>query len=555
MSKRNLVLLILFFICYNIYGQFYDPLLKKSKLTSDLNLQGVTLGEALNIIGQENRVTILSSDEIKDTNLDLYFSEGESVEDILNSFIEIYNLKLSKSGNVFILSKRGEKINSIFAGKVLSSSSNSGVDGVKITLLNSFLQPVYSSYGGNFILSDIEPGVYLAKFEKKGYVTKGEIINLSQGNSTLTVLLERDNTIINPQLHSQERGSYSKKSMINGLENLTENIYLHNLDCEEVKKLLKESFGDEISVSTLNKRNLIVISGRSEVVKASKELVDELDKDREQIRVDAQILDITDNLFETLGFNWIYSNNGKVEGDKGWNMGFLDKSSLGGLGNIYSSSINVVKQFNGGNDVLNLGINLLEATQDLVVSARPSILVLNGEEGSFKVTEEVIVGEEREENDNNDRVISTPIFKEAGIILKVTPNIGKDGWINLKVVIEVSNFKLKIDKEESEDSGTYNSEGGSKVGRSIETTVKIRDGETIFIGGLKKATVHNLDSKIPFFGTLPMINFLFKNQNISHEITDIYVKMKVNIVNNESDTFEKEEIHQRAQNIINRKIY
>ncbi|WP_300341630.1 secretin N-terminal domain-containing protein [Fusobacterium sp.] len=555
MSKRNLVLLILFFICYNIYGQFYDPLLKKSKLTSDLNLQGVTLGEALNIIGQENRVTILSSDEIKDTNLDLYFSEGESVEDILNSFIEMYNLKLSKSGNVFILSKRGEKINSIFAGKVLSSSSNSGVDGVKITLLNSFLQPVYSSYGGNFILSDIEPGVYLAKFEKKGYVTKGEIINLSQGNSTLTVLLERDNTIINPQLHSQESGSYSKKSMINGLENLTENIYLHNLDCEEVKKLLKESFGDEISVSTLNKRNLIVISGRSEVVKASKELVDELDKDREQIRVDAQILDITDNLFETLGFNWIYSNNGKVEGDKGWNMGFLDKSSLGGLGNIYSSSINMVKQFNGGNDVLNLGINLLEATQDLVVSARPSILVLNGEEGSFKVTEEVIVGEEREENDNNDRVISTPIFKEAGIILKVTPNIGKDGWINLKVVIEVSNFKLKIDKEESEDSGTYNSEGGSKVGRSIETTVKIRDGETIFIGGLKKATVHNLDSKIPFFGTLPMINFLFKNQNISHEITDIYVKMKVNIVNNESDTFEKEEIHQRAQNIINRKIY
>ncbi len=555
MSKRNLVLLILFFICYNIYGQFYDPILKKSKLTSDLNLQGVTLGEALNIIGQENKVTILSSDEIKDTNLDLYFSEGESVEDILNSFIELYNLKLSKSGNVFILSKRGEKINSIFAGKVLSSSSNSGVDGVKITLLNSFLQPVYSNYGGNFILSDIESGVYLAKFEKKGYVTKGEILDLSQGNSTLTILLERDNSIINPQLHSREKGSYSKKSMINGLENLTENIYLHNLDCEEVKKLLKESFGDEISVSTLNKRNLIVISGRSEVVKASKELVDELDKDREQIRVDAQILDITDNLFETLGFNWIYSNNGKVEGDRGWNMGFLDKSSLGGLGNVYSSSINVVKQFNGGNDVLNLGINLLEATQDLVVSARPSILVLNGEEGSFKVTEEVIVGEEREENDNNDRVISTPIFKEAGIILKVTPNIGKDGWINLKVVIEVSNFKLKIDKEESEDTGTYNSEGGSKVGRSIETTVKIRDGETIFIGGLKKATVHNLDSKIPFFGTLPMINFLFKNQNISHEITDIYVKMKVNIVNNESDTFEKEEIHQRAQNIINRKIY
>ena len=52
-----------------------------------------------------------------------------------------------------------------------------------------------------------------------------------------------------------------------------------------------------------------------------------------------------------------------------------------------------------------------------------------------------------------------------------------------------------------------------------------------------------------------MINFLFKNQNISHEITDIYVKMKVSIVKNESDSFERDELHQRAQDIKNRKIY
>ena len=52
-----------------------------------------------------------------------------------------------------------------------------------------------------------------------------------------------------------------------------------------------------------------------------------------------------------------------------------------------------------------------------------------------------------------------------------------------------------------------------------------------------------------------MINFFFKNQNISHEISDIYVKMKVNIVNNENDSFERDEIHQRVKEIINRKIY
>lgn len=555
MLKKNLILLIFFFICYNSYGQFNNVKLQKSRISSELNLQNITLGEALNIISQENRVSILASKEVKDLELDLYFPEGESVEDILNSLIKIYNLKLYKSGDIFILSQRGQEIDYVFSGRVVSQDYGVGLEGVKITLLNSYAQPIYSTYDGNFVLEGVDPGVYIAKFEKVGYITKGEIINLSKESISLNIALERDNKIQNSQIYQVESRDSYRRSIVDGKEIVTESIYIYNNECEEIKKLLKESFGDKLKVSILSKNDLIVLSGDHEVIRGAKNLVQELDRDREQIRVDAQILDVTDNLFETLGFSWIYNNNGKVEGEKGWDLSLLGNGSMNELGNIYSSSIGITKQFNGGNDVLNLGINLLESTQDLVISSRPSILVLDREEGSFKVTEEVIVGEEREENDENDRVISTPIFREAGIILKVTPIIKKDGWIILKVVIEISNFKLKNGKDESEEGGTYNSEGGSKVGRSIETTVKIRDGETIFIGGLKKAKVYNLDSQIPFFGTLPMLNFLFKNQNISHEITDIYVKMKVNIVNSENDSFERDEIHQRAQNIMNRKIY
>lgn len=555
MIKRNLILLIFFLICYNSYGQLNSFKLKESRLSSELNLQGVTLGEALGIITQENKVTIIASKEVKDLVLDFYFPEGETLEDILNSLVKVYDLKVEKSGDIFILSQKGEEKELIFSGRVLSQDYGIGLEGVKITLLNSYTQPVYSTYGGTFVLEGIEPGVYIVKLEKNGYITKGEIINLSKESISLNIALERDNRIQNLQIYQVEGGDSYSRSIVDGKEVVTESIYIYNNECEEIKKLLKESFGDELKVSVLSKNDLIVLSGAHEIIRGAKNLIQELDRDREQIRVDAQILDVTDNLFETLGFNWIYNNNGKVEGEKGWDLSLLGNGSMNELGNIYSSSIGITKQFNNGNDVLNLGINLLEATQDLVISSRPSILVLDREEGNFKVTEEVIVGEEREENDENDRVISTPIFREAGIILKVTPTIKKDGWIILKVVIEISNFKLKNGKDESEDEGTYNSEGGSKVGRSIETIVRVRDGETIFIGGLKKAKVYNLDSKIPFFGTLPMFNFLFKNQNISHEITDIYVKMRVNIINSESDSFEKDEIHQRVQNIMERKIY
>lgn len=551
MRKRNLILLIIFFICYNSYGQFNHPNLK-TKITYELNLQDITLGETLNIISQENNIAIIPSDDIKNISVDMYFPSDILLEDILNTFIKLYNLKLSKSGDIFILSKRGENNNYIFSGRIQSEGSGKGLEGVKITLVNSFSQPTLSSYDGNFILEDIDPAVYIVQFEKEGYSTITDIIDLSEKNISLNISMKRENSFNSSKNISKQT---SNRNIINGEEIVTENIYLYNNSCEDIKKLLSETFGNSLKISSLPKKNILVLSGKENIIKSSKSLIQELDKDVEQIRIDAQILDVTNNLFETLGFNWIYDNSGNIEGNNSWSMSLLGNSSISGIGSIYSSSIAISKQFNSGNDILNLGINLLESTQDLVVSSRPSILVLDGEEGSFKVAEEVIVGEQREEDEDTNKVITTPIFREAGIILKATPTIRKDGWVILKVLIEISNFKLKVNKDESEESGTYNSEGGSKVGRSIETTIKIKDGETIFIGGLKKATVHNLDSKIPYFGTLPMINFFFKNQNISHEISDIYVKMKVNIVNNENDSFERDEIHQRAKEIINRKIY
>lgn len=551
MRKRNLILLIIFFICYNSYGQFNHPNLK-TKITYELNLQDITLGETLNIISQENNIAIIPSDDIKNISVDMYFPSDILLEDILNTFIKLYNLKLSKSGDIFILSKRGENNNYIFSGRIQSEGSGKGLEGVKITLINSFSQPTLSSYDGNFILEDIDPAVYIVQFKKEGYSTITDIIDLSEKNIFLNISMKRENSFNSSKNISKQT---SNRNIINGEEIVTENIYLYNNSCEDIKKLLSETFGNSLKISSLPKKNILVLSGKENIINSSKSLIQELDKDVEQIRIDAQILDVTDNLFETLGFNWIYDNSGNTEGNNSWSMSLLGNSSISGIGSIYSSSIAISKQFNSGNDILNLGINLLESTQDLVVSSRPSILVLDGEEGSFKVAEEVIVGEQREEDEDTNKVITTPIFREAGIILRATPTIRKDGWVILKVLIEISNFKLKVNKDESEESGTYNSEGGSKVGRSIETTIKIKDGETIFIGGLKKATVHNLDSKIPYFGTLPMINFFFKNQNISHEISDIYVKMKVNIVNNENDSFERDEIHQRAKEIINRKIY
>ena len=559
--KKTLILLLIFFICYNIYGKIEKKSLREIKLEQELELKNIVLSDALAVISKESRISIIADDKAKDIVLDLFFAKGENFENILDGIAATNNLKISTKSEMLILSKRNSNISGEMAlgGKVLIDGYDNGIEGVKITVQKSSSSPVYTTYGGNFVINDLNPGIYVVKFEKAGFLTVGQIINIDKSINTITVSMERDKNNSEKVKEEKDINNIMEKTFINGEEFYTEKIKLMNISSDDVSNILKNSFGEEVRISSIPKMNIVIIVGKKDSTMSAIKLVKELDKEIQQVRITSQILDVTDNLFETLGFDWLYNNVGSVEKNSGLDISLIGKAALDSAGVSFGSGINLVRQFNNGNDVLGLGINLLQATQDLVISAMPSILVADGEEGEFKITEEVIVGEEKKENDNTEKTTYTPLFREAGIILKVKPLIKENGTIFLKVMIEVSNFRLKKNEKENmiSEGGTYNSEGGSKIGRSIETTVKMRDGETIFIGGLKRAVIQNLDSQVPFLGTLPVINIFFKNQSVKKEITDIYIKLKVDIEKDtwEKDSFDKIELHQKIKDIKNRKIY
>lgn len=547
--KKTLILLLIFFICYNIYGKIEKKSLREIKLEQELELKNIVLSDALAVISKESRISIIADDKAKDIVLDLFFAKGENFENILDGIATTNNLKISTISEMLILSKRNSNISGEMAlgGKVLIDGYDNGIEGVKITVQKSSSSPVYTTYGGNFVINDLNPGIYVVKFEKAGFLTVGQIINIDKSINTITISMERDKNNSEKVKEEKDINNIMEKTFINGEEFYTEKIKLMNISSDDVSNILKNSFGEEVRISSIPKMNIVIIVGKKDSTMSAIKLVKELDKEIQQVRITSQILDVTDNLFETLGFDWLYNNVGSVEKNSGLDISLIGKAALDSAGVSFGSGINLVRQFNNGNDVLGLGINLLQATQDLVISAMPSILVADGEEGEFKITEEVIVGEEKKENDNTEKTTYTPLFREAGIILKVKPLIKENGTIFLKVMIEVSNFRLKKNEKENmiSEGGTYNSEGGSKIGRSIETTVKMRDGETIFIGGLKRAVIQNLDSQVPFLGTLPVINIFFKNQSVKKEITDIYIKLKVDIEKDtwEKDSFDKIELH------------
>ena len=103
-------------------------------------------------------------------------------------------------------------------------------------------------------------------------------------------------------------------------------------------------------------------------------------------------------------------------------------------------------------------------------------------------------------------------YREAGIILKCTPRVNEDGIITVKVHTEVSS-PLYV-----EDMKAYRFQK-----RSADTTVRLKDGETMVIGGLIGKDEAKQMSKVPFLGDIPILGNLFKHIQNSKTDSEIMI--------------------------------
>lgn len=539
--KRKIKILILFlFINIMIFGgesRAVSP--EKIVYKNEINVSDISLSDFIFFLSKEGGVDIGADKSISSKKIDMYVGEKSSLEKILMILCEAHEWKAEKrEGYIFIspraVSKEGR---GNITGKILSSEYKKALSGVKVTLLDNYSKPFISEGEGSFRFENIPYGSYFIRAEKDGYMVEGEFITVDKHNNTAVIFLEKDISHI-------KNSDIKKEELEDKKEFVIEKVKFSDVETFNPENIIEENMKEGIKFSVNSKKGIIYISGERKKVEEIKKSLEDLDSHNKQVRITAQILDVTDNLFEDLGFNWLYSEGGTAKKNNSISAGVLSSSSVTGISSLYSSVFSMVRNFNGDEDILEMSFNLLQGTQDLTISAIPSIVTTNGKEGSFRITEERIIGQEKVENDENNKTTYTPIFKEAGIILNVVPEILKDGYIVLNINLETSDFKMQNYIEEEDDEGNeYNGMGGSKVSRNLETTVRMKDGDTVFIGGLKKGIIQNSESRIPFISSVPVMGALFRNSSKRKEITDLYIRLKVDIVkdggftDNGMDTF------------------
>ncbi|WP_319203696.1 secretin N-terminal domain-containing protein [uncultured Ilyobacter sp.] len=576
MKRREFLLTIMMFFLVTSFAYSdakLDARLSRVRYSKEMDFKNVMLPDALSILSKTSGVTVVGDSSTTGVVLDLYLGKNKTLKEILDTLKVTNNLKMKVVGDVVVLSKMtGEMVgDNTLVGTIKSRGYEEGLDGVKVTLLNSGLNPIYTQFNGIFIMENVNPGVYILKAEKDGYETEGELLEVKGGqNNFLELMLEQSYTEGTGESQNPNSDSGTNGRVLgqlrddSGSELLTTRITLKHAFPDDVKSVV-ESAMKEVEVSSFPKLNMVILKGSSSNLIPAKKLIEDIDTPQKQVRITAQILDVIDNLFEDLGFDWSYDADTATSNSTTAGLISTDSSSTQGIASVYSSSLELVRSFNGGSDVFGLTIDMLQSTQDLAISAVPSIVVVNGEEAEFSITDEVIVGEEETEDDN-DNTTTTPLFEEAGLIFNVTPTIreGIDGPDTITLVIdsELSNFNLDT-LSSSSSTGTYNEDGGSKSSRNIATTVNVKSGESLFIGGLKRAEVTNVTNKVPLLGDIPFIGFLFRSESVSNEMRDIFIKIKAEVVTAENAEeninlkgFNKTELHRGEGDVLDhRKLY
>ena len=275
--------------------------------------------------------------------------------------------------------------------------------------------------------------------------------------------------------------------------------------------------------------NSLVLYGTPAEARAVESLLAELDVPARQVSLEAKIVAISKEASKELGVEWSWQSHKRPRtADWGQRWGKDTTIEDPGKNTIrYGFGPGAL----GYNAYLDARVDALLSRGKAKLLSRPNITTLQGREAVIRIGGEVPVPVQ---TTANDITTSTIKYREAGIILSCTPRVNDAGEIMAAVHTEVSS-PLYVD-----DIKAYRFQT-----RSADTHVRLKDGETMVIGGLIGSEEARRLSKVPFLGDLPVLGHFFRHTSSSRTESELLIFLTARILDDkkmlESDTERVEE--------------
>ncbi|MFO0827956.1 MAG: secretin N-terminal domain-containing protein [Phycisphaerales bacterium] len=290
------------------------------------------------------------------------------------------------------------------------------------------------------------------------------------------------------------------------------------------QKLLEQ----EVTIVGDEKSNSVLVNASPRYMEKVKSVLGELDVDPPQVLIQVVLAEITLDAGEDLGFQFtrFVVGDTTVAGGFGLNRtGFATGQpkppGLIGLAPALFGAATVPNIAIASED-FDLLINALKAQNRVELLSNPSVMVANNTQGRIQVGDTVRLPTAVSFNSAGQQSSVAP--EEVGVILNVTPSINPEGFVRMKIEPEIS----RISKDTTQISENFQSPIINR--RRANTTVTVKDGQTVVIGGLIQDRFERTDRKIPLLGDIPLIGLLFQNKSEAATKTELLIVLTPHVV-------------------------
>ncbi len=355
--------------------------------------------------------------------------------------------------------------------------------------------------------------------------------------------------------------------------NLTENtkvIYLNYSKAEDILKILNDisaSFNQEDNadyktvITSHEETNSIVIRSNPQTIQTLTSIVEQLDIRRPQVYVEAIIVEISDESAKALGVDTIYSGEsdgntpialtrfpsttspdllsivGSADDDSDISTSAGAASSILGTRGFVAG----IGNLRDGEDNFALLLSLLREDQNSNILSTPSAVVMDNEEASLLVGQEIPITTGESLGANNITPFRTTAREEIGVKLEIKPQINESDSVALLIRQEVSSI-AGAQLPNSNDLITNK--------REIETTVLADNGEILVLGGLISEEIQESVNKVPILGDIPLIGRLFQSSATSVQRRNLMIFLRPTILR---DSITTKDLSEEKYNLIKAK--
>jgi type II secretory pathway component GspD/PulD (secretin) len=292
-------------------------------------------------------------------------------------------------------------------------------------------------------------------------------------------------------------GSADVKNPSFPLLTTTEVIKLKYAKAENAAKLLSDFFAPYVKVGAAD--NVLVVTGSAGLVRRIMADIERIDRPAPQVMLEALVMEISSDSGKSFGADWRYEGSGGESDPTVPASGFVDFVS-----GIWGAKYNVA----GGLEHIIASMKVLLDSGKAEIHATPRIATIDGERA------EIFLGKDKyftvTTGTNSDTTTRLESIR-TGISLKFTPRVSETGEILVKIEPEVS------DAVETADGLPIVNR------RTASTSIRVKNGETIVIGGLKLKSEYEAKTKVPLLGDLPILGLLFSSTRRASTETEVVI--------------------------------